>query len=357
MTPRTLPSRPPITSSAQFERISFAPGDVWRAGAGLLAGRALRRRRQRRARAAGADRRSSGARSRGTLGRFRTPRAATRARDRPREARRRVRGRWDAVEAYDPLLAPGGDLARRVTHGESAAAISYLSFPAPSTSYLALNASRPPFSDARLRRAVAATIDRAALADFWSQTPTDHLLPPAVRDGRPAGIADPVRIHRRRTNIAVRMGVQAGDDRGRQFADLVHTALAPLGINVQAVFVKDLAAALPDPTVHIELAAGSTSIDYPDPATFLVRMLGRDVPTDWLPANVRIAVVRLAGLTGARRDRAAAALARSLGTRDVPVVAYGTPTLGAVVGHRLGCRIWNGTDQGLDLSAICLKPS
>src|SRR5437588_5213186 len=55
MTPTTLPRKPPITSSARFERISFAPGDVWRAAAGLLAGRALRRGRQRRARAAGAD--------------------------------------------------------------------------------------------------------------------------------------------------------------------------------------------------------------------------------------------------------------------------------------------------------------
>ena len=41
-----------------------------------------------------------------------------------------------------------------------------------------------------------------------------------------------------------------------------------------------------------------------------------------------------------------------LATRDVPVVAYGTDTLGAVVGPRLGCGVWNGSTQELDLAAL-----
>jgi len=151
------------------------------------------------------------------------------------------------------------------------------------------------------------------------------------------------------------MGAQAGDDRAQQFIATVRAALAPLGIDVRPVLVDNLAAALPDRRANIQLAALNTTIDYPDPASFLTQMLGRDVPSDWLPASVSIAVEHLAGLTGAARDHAALALADRLATQDVPVIAYATQTRGAVVGPRLGCRIWNGTDEGLDLAALCLK--
>ena len=84
-------------------------------------------------------------------------------------------------------------------------------------------------------------------------------------------------------------------------------------------------------------------------------MLGHDVPTAWLPTSTRSAVNRLALLSGDARDRAAVALATRLAARDVPVVPYGTPTIGAVLGPRLGCRVWNGVDSGLDLAALCLR--
>ncbi len=263
-------------------------------------------------------------------------------------------GKWDAVEADDSLLAPDGDLAHRLATAGPRRAVSYRSFPARSTSYLALNARRPPFSNPRLRRAVATAIDRATLAAFWSQTPTDRLLPPAVRGAEPSiPTHAPPPAHT--TNITVRMGAQAGDDRAQQFIATVRAALAPLGIDVRPVLVDNLAAALPDRRANIQLAALNTTIDYPDPASFLTQMLGRDVPSDWLPASVSIAVEHLAGLTGAARDHAALALADRLATQDVPVIAYATQTRGAVVGPRLGCRIWNGTDEGLDLAALCLK--
>ena len=62
-------------------------------------------------------------------------------------------------------------------------------------------------------------------------------------------------------------------------------------------------------------------------------------------------------MTGTARDRAAVALASRLATRDVPVVAFGTEELGVVLGPRLGCRVWNGVDAGLDLAALCLTAS
>jgi len=153
------------------------------------------------------------------------------------------------------------------------------------------------------------------------------------------------------------MAVQAGDERGGRLADLVRAELAPLGIDVQPRIVPDLAGALRDPHEDLHLAALTTSLDYPDPASFLARMLGHDVPDRWLSTSTRAAVDRLDHLTGAARDRAAVGLASRLATRDAPVVAFGTRELGVVLGRRLGCRVWNGVDAGLDLATLCVTGS
>jgi len=268
-------------------------------------------------------------------------------------------GRFDAIEQSDPLLAPRGVVALRFGAGLQPGHAAYRAFPQPLTAYLALNAQQPPFSDPSLRRAVAAALDRSTLATFWNQTPTDRLLPPAVRGSRTAHAAapEPERAHRLAgaRRITVRMAVQSGDSRARQFADLLRTQLATLGIEVQPVPVADVAAALRDPAARIQLAALQTDLDYPDPASFLTQMLGTDVPATWLPTSVRSTVARLARVNGAARDRSAVAVAARLAVRDVPVVAYGTPTIGAVLGPRLGCQTWNGVDPGLDLAALCLS--
>jgi DNA-binding SARP family transcriptional activator/ABC-type transport system substrate-binding protein len=274
------------------------------------------------------------------------------------------RGRYDAIEHYDPLLAPGGEVERRFTAAHPPGGVAYRAFPTRITVYLALNASQPPFSDPELRRAVAAALDRATLANFWNLTPTDRLLPPPVRGAGAPHFRAPGLARAGTRHLTVRMAVQSGNDRGLQFVNVVHAELAPLGINVQPATVNDLGAALRDPAAGIQLAAFNTTLEElttaltypdPDPASLLAQMLGNDVPAAWLPASTRTAVNRLAHLTGAARDRAALALAARLATRDVPVIAFGTTAFGAVLGPRLGCRIWNGIDPGLDLAALCLK--
>jgi DNA-binding SARP family transcriptional activator/ABC-type oligopeptide transport system substrate-binding subunit len=287
------------------------------------------------------------------------------------------RGSWDAVEGFDPSLAPGGIVARHV--GGAGQRVSYRSFPRPLTFYLAFNASRPPFSDRRLREAVTLGLDRRALSVFWNQAPTDvaqagpaalrsaptgmeptaRIIPPGMRGGGAAGL-QPTDLERAvaltgRRRVTARMAVQAGEDRSRAFAALVRSALAPLGIDVRLVAVADVSASLRDPAAAIHLAALETQLDYPDPASFLTQMLGHDVPATWLPRSVRAQVLRLDRLSGPARDRAAVRLALRLAKHKVPVVAYGTPTLGAVVGDRLGCRVWNGVDAGPDLAALCVR--
>jgi len=151
------------------------------------------------------------------------------------------------------------------------------------------------------------------------------------------------------------MGFEGGAKGAKRFASVVGAALAPLGLDVQAVAVRDLSSAPRGQQERLQLAALETGLDYPDPASFLTTMLGHDVPVTWLPPATSAGVKRLARLTGDARDRAAVELAGRLASGDAPVVPYGTPTIGAVLGPDLGCRVWNGVDAGLDLAALCLK--
>ena len=287
------------------------------------------------------------------------------------------RGSWDAVEGFDASLAPGGIVARRF--GGGGRGLSYRSFARPLTFYLAFDASRPPFSDRRFREAVTLALDRRALSGYWNQAPTGvaqagpaalrsaptgmeptaRIIPPGVRGGGAAGF-QPTDLKRAVAltggrHVTARMAVQAGQHQSRAFAGLVRSALSPLGIEVRPVAVADVSASLREPTAAIQLAALGTQLDYPDPASFLTQMLGYDVPVTWLPRSVHAQVLRLNRLGGSARDRAAIRLASRLARREVPVVAYGTPTLGAVLGDGLGCRVWNGVDAGLDLAALCVR--
>ncbi len=271
-------------------------------------------------------------------------------------------GGWDGIqdEQFNVLLAPGGEVARRFG-GERSGAVSYRGFGRAVTTYLALNARSAALSDVTARRALARALDRATLAAVLNETPTSRLLPPAVRGGKQPGSADAQLAQARRLlgarHSTVHIAVRAGDERSSQLATVLQAQLAPLGIDVRPRVVRDVAAALREPRDDIQVAALTTSLDYPDPASFLTRMLGQDVPAHWIPISTRAAIERLDRMTGVARDRAALALVDRLATSDVPVVAFGTQELGVVVGRRLGCRVWNGVDAGLDLAALCLAHS
>jgi hypothetical protein len=145
----------------------------------------------------------------------------------------------------------------------------------------------------------------------------------------------------------VRLAIPAGDEQQRELG-----ALAQLGLDVEIVPVADVRAALGDPRAGIDLASFTTSLDYPDPASFLAQMLGSDVSSSWLPRGTVRAVARLGTLWSDARDRPALLLARRV-QREAVVLPYGTQYLGAVAGPRLGCRLWNGVESGLDLAALC----
>ena len=160
----------------------------------------------------------------------------------------------------------------------------------------------------------------------------------------------------RKTHVTLRVAVdQACGESCSKFASQIAANLRPLGIDVVSVVSRNVSAAIRNPAARIDMTTLATDFPYPDPSSFLAQMLGHDVPASWLPQTTRAALARLDGLSGSARDRAAAELARRLGDVDVPVVAYGTPQMGALLGPELGCRRWDAFDSAVDLGALCIS--
>src|SRR6266511_3738189 len=106
----------------------------------------------------------------------------------------------------------------------------------------------------------------------------------------------------------------------------------------------------------VDLVQATTSVPYPDGASFLSTMLVRDIPSSWLPPRVRAGVVDLASSSGPRRYAAAVGLADNLATGAVPAVAFSYGSMGELFGGRIGCELSAPLGSGVDLPALCLNP-
>jgi ABC-type transport system substrate-binding protein len=262
------------------------------------------------------------------------------------------RSDWQGLALTDPVVLRGSAVARRYAHAGSS--LAYRVLPEPSLDYLALNAGRGPLRGVAFRQRIAGALERAALAANDNLTPTTGLLPPALRGDALDADARTQQGTPAARPVSLRMAYESDCWQCRQLADIVAAELRPLDATLTTVPVANLAAAIRAPGSRIDLAALSTTLPYPDPASFLTQMLGHDVPQSWLSATARTAVARLRQLSGATRYRTALVLARNLGRTNVPVVAYGTPQIGALLRPELGCRRWDAFDAELDLTTLCL---
>jgi hypothetical protein len=259
------------------------------------------------------------------------------------------RGDWQGLALTDRVVLAGSAVAHRFAHAHGL--LAYRMLPELHLDYLALNAGRGPLRDVVLRRRVAAALDRTALAaNEDDDDPTSSLLP--SRDGGPLASTRTSSVAP--TPATLRMAVESDCWKCQQLAGLVAAQLRPLLITVRTVAVASIPAAMRAPDERIDLAALSTELPFPDPASFLTQMLGHDVPRSWLSAASRAAVTRLSRLSGRERYAAAVELARRLVTSDVPVASYGAPHIGLLLRPKLGCRRWDAFDFELDLSALCL---
>jgi hypothetical protein len=194
-------------------------------------------------------------------------------------------------------------------------------------------------------------LDRPALAaDTDGDAPTSSLLPMLGSSVAPSTPTPPAAS----TRIRLRMAVDSGCWKCGQLAHLLAAQLRRLGIMVVPVEVANVPAAMRSMRDRIDLAAISTELPFPDPASFLTHVLAHDVPRSWVPAATLTAVDGLDRLAGRARDRAAVQLARRIAGADVPVVPYGAPHIGLLLRPQLGCRRLDAFDFELDLTTLCL---
>jgi DNA-binding SARP family transcriptional activator/ABC-type transport system substrate-binding protein/outer membrane protein assembly factor BamB len=268
---------------------------------------------------------------------------------------------WDGItNLSDPLLGVGGVVDRRWGPGSAAAARAdqrYFRTPEGATRFVAFNASRGIFADARVRRAAGLALDRSALAAAWGAVATDQLLSPALphytnRELYPlsASTAKAWKLMGGGGGAAV-MAISAGCNQCMEAANVVQGNLGAVGIDVTIRKLDDVGAAL-ESGVEFDLLDMHTALPYPDSASFLAQMI-EGLPSGWVPADVGARVKNVARLSGDRRQAAAASLADRLATVEVPVAAYATPQTSQFIGPRIGCRVFSPFAYGLDLAAMC----
>ena len=191
-----------------------------------------------------------------------------------------ARGTIDYIAAQDAALAPDTVSARTAGARYRLTANNW-------TERLALNVSKPPFSDASTRRAVALALDRRQLAhalvggDF--QLPTSTLLPPNLRGStRPTYPLRPdLRLARRLMagrHLHAVFAAEA-DDAGNlfdpQLAQLLRIQLARIGITLTVVPLLQTL----DPTQRDSVLAtadlartGGNADDAADPVQYLLHL-------------------------------------------------------------------------------------
>ena len=210
-----------------------------------------------------------------------------------------------------------------------------------SVTYYGFETRRPPFDDARVRRAFASAVDWArivALADGSSALPATSMVPPGIpgrSDDRflpafdpvsarallaEAGYADPA------TFPAVTLGT-AGTAYDRAIVEQLRTNLG-VTVNFESLDFATLFGRLGSQDSP-DLWALAWIADYPSPNDFLGILLGTGQPNNyggWSSPDFDAAITRAVGTTDAATARAGYDAAERLLAQEVPVVpvSYGT---------------------------------
>ena len=242
---------------------------------------------------------------------------------------------------------------------------------APQTTHLAFNTSRPPFSSARLRRAVNYAIDRRALSRPGPFTglpavPTDQYLPPSMPGFRDARLypstPDLAKARRlagpeRRTVVLYALN----EPPHVRFAEIVKANLRRIGIDVQIKTSGSTYIQVGRQGEPFDLVLNGWVADYPDPMTFLRLLDGRTIAPG---NNLNLAYFDDPSFT--RRLDAADALpspARelALGRLDAQVARTAAPWAAVAnerqhdfFSERIGCQLFNPV-YGIDLAALCIR--
>ena len=272
-------------------------------------------------------------------------------------------GKWDGIiDIEDQIFGLHGELATRWGPDSPAAADGKKRFfvvPDGGIWMAWLNASRPPFSDMRLRRAVSLAINRAAAADAgssanvqllpWSRflgppmlstaPPTDDELQPNVAQAR--------RLIGTSIRRPLRLGVPAFCNECQAAAERIARDLEGVGLQVEVARVREG----DDPERDFDLHMTALFPDTPDRAAFITQLLGIAHPPGWLPAALDGADRPLASLTGDAREARVTRLEEEI-SRQAPAAVFAYSVKGAYFGPTIGCVEF--TPLGLlDIVGLC----
>jgi ABC-type oligopeptide transport system substrate-binding subunit len=251
----------------------------------------------------------------------------------------------------------------------------YFVNPTLALAFLALNTSRPLFSDARWRKAVNFAIDRRALArqgNFvtgpFPAIPTDDYLPPTMPGANRTAIYPPAGDRRRARQLAPdrrRTAVLYTCNLSfcRSQAQIIKSNLSELGLDVDVrQFPRDeLLERGGRKGEPFDIITAHWGFDYVDPSDFLNVLLDQRIkPKRNLNfsyfTDTRLArkLERVASVSGDARYRAYAALSAELARNAAPWVAYAAGTSRDLFSARIGCQVFQPV-YGVDLAALCTR--
>jgi Bacterial extracellular solute-binding proteins, family 5 Middle/Calx-beta domain/PASTA domain len=258
----------------------------------------------------------------------------------------------------------------------------YFVNPAQTFSYVAMNTSRPLFSDVNLRKAVNFAIDRPVLRDeggAYAGSLTDQYLPAVASGSRDAQIYPLLGPNLERARELA--GWQPGDplkpavlytcgagNPGHvcmRRAARVKEQLAQIGIDVsiQSFTFEEHVRRQSTRGEPFDLSLTGWAADYPDPYDFLFPLDGSTIHDG--EGNINIAFFsepefdqrlhEAQQLTGDDRLRALGDLDVDATQRWAPLAAYMNPNVRDFYSDRIGCHVYHPV-YGASLTAVCLRP-
>jgi ABC-type transport system substrate-binding protein/class 3 adenylate cyclase len=226
--------------------------------------------------------------------------------------------------------------------------------------YIALNPSRPAFSDPDVRRAVSLALDRVAISSIWVEGPSTELLSPAVlaasspTDPVPAPDLDAARalIGDRQLTVTLKgRPEEDGCSDCMAFETAVVGQLQKIGITVE---VNREPLDFDDwflPENGIDMVDLGTWTEFADP----VSAIGDLHADQWLDEATLAELDRVDSLTGQERIDGVVAFANKLVNDDVLVIPISHPVFPFFISERLGCGFVQPALGAVDLLSLCVK--
>jgi hypothetical protein len=213
---------------------------------------------------------------------------------------------------------------------------------------IAFNARRAPFASARTRRAAAYALSHSTLAPVWNLVPSTSLLPPGIGTARQVKLAPPPRPLSPATAV---MAVPPGCEACERAYPLARAALARVAITLRRR-AANLSAVIRRPQAF-DLLLTSTTLEYPDPASFLDRILTVAMPSahGW-PTPPSSPSTGSDGFSATPATAPRPSLLPGSPNTMHPSSPWATRQSGSF-SARLCCRI--SPRFGVDLAALCLR--